>query len=50
MLLGLAVLLLLAWIFGFLVFHVAGFFIHLLIIFAIVAVVFHFLRGGSRTT
>jgi hypothetical protein len=47
MLLGLAVLLLIAWICGFLVFHVAGFFIHLLIIFAIISIVFHFLRGRT---
>ncbi len=49
MFLGLAVLLLLAWVFGFFVFHTAGFLIHILIIFAIIAAVFHFLRGGSRT-
>jgi len=47
MLLGLAVLLLIAWICGFLVFHAAGFFIHLLIIFAIISIVFHFLRGRT---
>lgn len=49
MFLGLAILLLLAWVFGFFVFHTAGFLIHILIIFAIIAGVFHFLRGGSRT-
>jgi hypothetical protein len=47
MLLGLAVLLLIAWICGFFVFHVASFFIHLLIIFAIISIIFHFLRGRT---
>ena len=42
----LAVVLLLLWAGGFFVFHVAGFFIHILIILAIVSLVFQFLRGG----
>ena len=45
MFLGLAGLLLLIWVLSFVVFHVAFFGIHILIILAVVAVVFHFLRG-----
>lgn len=45
MLLLLAVILALAWIAGFGVFHVASAAIHLLVILAIVAVVAHFIRG-----
>jgi hypothetical protein len=42
------VLLLLGWIFGFVVFHVSSFLIHLLLIFALISLVLHFVRGGSR--
>lgn len=48
MLLILAVVLFLAWIFGFLVFHVTAFVIHILLILAVIAIIFHFIRG-SRT-
>jgi hypothetical protein len=44
---GLAVILFLAWAFGFLVFHVAGGLIHLLILLAVISVVVHFARGRS---
>ncbi|HSS99829.1 MAG TPA: lmo0937 family membrane protein [Terriglobales bacterium] len=37
--------LLIAWVGGFTVFHVAGAFIHLLLILAIVSLVMHFLMG-----
>jgi hypothetical protein len=43
------VVLLLAWIFGFAVFHVAGAAMHLLLILAVVALVVHFVRGGTST-
>ncbi len=36
------------WLGGFLVFHTAGFLIHILLILAVISIVFHFLRGGSR--
>lgn len=42
------VVLLLAWIFGFVVFHVAGAALHLLLILAIISLVVHFVRGGTR--
>jgi hypothetical protein len=36
------------WLGGFVMFHVAGFAIHILLILAVISIVFHFLRGGSR--
>lgn len=41
-----ALILILAWIGAFVVFHVAGFLIHLLLIFAIISVIVHFARGA----
>jgi hypothetical protein len=49
MLITLAVLLALAWLFGFVVFHVASFGIHVLLLLAVVAIIAHFV-GGSRLT
>ena len=48
MLLGLAGLLVVLWVLGFFVFHVAGGLIHLLIVIAIVVVIFNFITGRSR--
>ena len=45
MFLILAVVLLVLWLGGFLVFHVSGFLIHLLILFAVIAVIMHFVTG-----
>ena len=39
------VVLLIAWLLGFTVFHVAGGLIHLLLIFAVISLVLHFFRG-----
>ncbi len=50
MLLLLAVLLAIAWILGFGVYHVASFAIHLLIIAAVIAVVLHLVGVGTRRT
>lgn len=47
MLLGLAVVLFVAWLLGLVVFHVAGGLIHLLVVFAIIAAIVHFVRGRS---
>jgi len=47
MYLGLGVVLLLLWIGGFLVFHISAFFIHILLILAVISMVFHFLRGST---
>ena len=46
MLLILAVLLGIAWLLGFTVFHVASGAIHLLIVLAVVAAIVHFVQGG----
>jgi hypothetical protein len=51
MLLALALLLAMAWVFGFTVFHVANFAIHILLLLALVALVVHFVRPiGPRST
>ena len=42
------VVLLVAWILGWGVFHVAGAMIHLLIIFALISLILHFVRGSGR--
>jgi hypothetical protein len=42
---GVAILLLLLWAGGVLMFHVAGFFIHILLILAVVSFVIHFIAG-----
>jgi hypothetical protein len=47
MFLGLAVVLLVLWLLGFLAFHVASGLIHLLIILAVISFVVHFMRGRS---
>ncbi len=48
MFLVIGLILVLAWIAGFVVFHTAGFLIHILLILAVISIIFHFLRG--RTT
>lgn len=45
MFLGLAIILALAWILGFGVFHVASAAIHVLVVVAIISVLVHFIRG-----
>ena len=47
MFLVIALVLVLAWVGGFVVFHTAGFLIHLLLIFAVISVIMHFVRGRS---
>jgi hypothetical protein len=41
-------LLLIGWLLAWVAFHVAGGLIHLLIIFAVIALILHFVRGGRR--
>lgn len=48
MFLALFAVLVVLWLMGFLAFHVAGGLIHLLLIFAVISLVLHFVRG-SRT-
>jgi hypothetical protein len=45
MLLILAIVLLVAWLCGFLVFHVASGLIHLLVVIAVILFILHFVRG-----
>jgi hypothetical protein len=47
MFLIIALVLVLAWVGGFVVFHTAGFFIHLLLILAVISVIMHFVRGRA---
>jgi hypothetical protein len=49
MLIGLAILLAIAWVLGFSVFHVTSVAIHVLIVLAVVSLVMHLIRG-RRTT
>lgn len=42
------VILLVAWLLGLTVFHVAGGLIHILLIFAVISIILHFVRGRSR--
>lgn len=49
MFLALAAILVVAWIVGFFVFHTLGFLIHILLVLAVISIVFHFLRGGTKT-
>lgn len=44
MLLAIAVLLFIGWILGFVAFHVTVFFIHILLILAVISLIIHFLR------
>lgn len=45
MFLILAVVLVVLWLGGFVMFHAAGFLIHLLLIFAVISVIIHFVSG-----
>ncbi len=47
--LGLAILLVIFWAGGFVFFHVAGFMIHLLLIFAVISLMVHLFTGSART-
>jgi hypothetical protein len=47
MLAGLAALIVILWLLGFLVFHVAGGLIHILLVVAIIVLVLHFVRGRA---
>ena len=42
------VILMVAWIFGWMVFHVAGALIHLLLIAAVISLILYFVRGTAR--
>ncbi len=40
------IVLVLAWAGGFVLFHVSSLLIHLLLVFAVISIIFHFLRGS----
>lgn len=48
MLLTLAIILFVVWALGFLAFHVTLALIHILVVFAVIALVLHFVRGRKR--
>lgn len=48
MLLILAIILLVAWILGFAVFHVTAGLIHLIVVIAVILFILHFIRGRRR--
>ncbi len=48
MFLILAIVLVLLWLGGFVMFHVSGFLIHILLIFAVISLVMHFVSRGRR--
>ena len=50
MLLALAIILAIAWVWGFAIIHVTSFAIHLLVVLAVISFAGHVLRRGSRTT
>jgi len=47
--LGLALILFVFWIGGFVMFHVASFLIHLLLVFAVISLVIHFFTGSKSS-
>lgn len=49
MFLALFIILLILWLGGFFAFHVAGALIHILLILALIALIFHFVSGGRKT-
>ena len=50
MFLILFIVLLLAWIFSWAIFHIAGGALHILLIVAVISLIWHFVRGGRTTT
>ena len=46
MLLTIAIIILVLWALGFIAFHVTSYFIHVLIVIAIILFILHFVRGG----
>lgn len=46
--LALAIVLMFAWVGAFLVFHIAGALIHLLLLIALISLVIHLFKGGPR--
>jgi uncharacterized membrane protein YwaF len=49
MFIAIAVVLLVLWVLGFLTFHIAGAFIHILLILAVISIIWHFIAGRRST-
>ena len=49
MFIGLALVLVVLWVLGFLAFHIAGGLIHLLLVLAVISIIVHFVRGRRAT-
>ncbi len=47
--LGIAIVLAVLWVGGYVFFHVAGFLIHLLLLFALISLILNFFTGGTKT-
>ena len=45
----LAVVLAILWVGGFFVLHISSFLIHLLVLFAVISLIMHFVRGSRQT-
>ncbi len=50
MFLGIAIVILILWALGFFIFPIAGGLIHILLIVAIIAIIWHFLKGRNPST
>lgn len=48
MFLGVAAVLIVLWLLGFLTFHIAGALIHLLLLLAVISIIWHFIAGRRR--
>jgi hypothetical protein len=46
---GIGIVLLILWAGGFFAFHVAGFFIHILLLLAVASIIIHFISGSRAT-
>jgi len=42
---GIAILLVICWLVGFLVLHISSFLIHIILVVAVIALIYHFIRG-----
>jgi membrane protein implicated in regulation of membrane protease activity len=50
MFLGIAVIVLILWALGFFIFPVAGGLIHILLVIAVIAIIWHFIKGRNTPT
>lgn len=50
MFLGIAIVIIILWALGFFVFSFGGGLIHILLVIAVIAIIWHFVKGGHGTT